>query len=111
MGTGGLPDICTQRSQAQGMRVYISGKPRVPIDMADMCHFLCVGEHRAAQQSPYLIVGLITLDCGFETQYLFYIFNRFAYTFRCMSKFQGIENQKTIASDCEKVLKLDPYGL
>ena len=36
-GMGVLPDIC-----ALGMR-------GVPINMANVCHFLCVEEHRAAQ--------------------------------------------------------------
>ena len=31
MGTSGLPDIYTRGPQARGLRVYISGEPRVPM--------------------------------------------------------------------------------
>ena len=30
-GTRGLPDMYTQGPQARGLRVYISGRPRVPV--------------------------------------------------------------------------------
>ena len=45
MGTSGLPDIHTRDPRAEGVRIYISGKPRVPMVQL-ICAILSITANR-----------------------------------------------------------------
>ena len=115
MGVGGLPDICPW-GRGWGCGCWVGhGCPLAWLVCAASCAWESTGYPSKAlaflKASMYLaIVGLITLDCGFKTKHLFYIFNKLAHTVRylMMTYLTTSLDYEYILSDLQVLVKLNP---